>query len=122
MTNTPTVVSLLRYIEHPDGFMRMQLVRYEIVELTEAPGEGGSTDQSTQSQDTVLGSGDGTTGPLPSADGEGEGKREIGTSAEQPEDGTMREYIEKVCHDLMLEASDDTGASLEEDLLGQDES
>lgn len=111
--------SLLRYIEHADGFMRMQLFRYEIVELTEAPGEGGSTDQSAQGRHSVLGYGDGTTGPLPSADGENEGKRETETGAEQPEDGTVQEYLEKVCHDLMLEGSVDMCASGEEDLLRQ---
>ncbi|XP_012688245.1 histone H4 transcription factor-like isoform X2 [Clupea harengus] len=103
-----------RYTEHEDGFMRLQLFRYEsYAELMESPGAGDSTDQPAQGKDSVPpGCANGTGGHLSPAGGPHGAGRNTGTVAEQPEDGTMQEYIEKVCSDLLRE---ETRASGEED-------
>ncbi|XP_076145465.1 histone H4 transcription factor-like isoform X2 [Alosa pseudoharengus] len=109
----------VRYIEHPDGYMRLQMFRYETVELTEASGAGDTSDQSAHGQGPVLGCGVGTAGPLTSADGANRAERKMETGAEQPEDGTVQEYIEKVCRDLR-EGSVETCALAEDDSLRQE--
>ncbi|XP_062372469.1 histone H4 transcription factor-like [Sardina pilchardus] len=115
----PSGHARVRYIENPDGVMRLQMFRYETAELTEAPGAGHPSGQSAHGQGPVLGCRAGTAGPLTSADGANGAERRMGTSAEQPVDGTVQEYLEKVCRDWMGEGSVETRALAEDDSLRQ---